>query len=292
MRVPNTLTLLPSLIAVLALIAAASGLIAKGNGTQSTVTTLRGTAAEIFGRGLYRYDTVFFGSGFRGQDATVLFLGIPLLVLSIVLYQRGSLSAQLLLLGVVGYFLYVYASMALGAAFNRLFLVYVVLFSAALFAFVTAFSSVDLGSLASRIPSGLPRAGLAIFMLIAGLVTLVVWGGPIVGALLKGVAPDRMDTYTTIVTYVIDLGIITPATILCAVLVLRGHPLGYVIAAPLLTLIVLLAPQIIVTTLFQRSAGVPFTAGEMIGPMAGFVVLGIVAVWLLVAVLRGVAGTT
>jgi hypothetical protein len=98
-----------------------------------------------------------------------------------------------------------------------------------------------------------------------------------------------MDSYTTMVTYALDLAIITPAAFLCAALVLRGDPLGYVIAAPLLTLIVLLAPQIILSTVFQRSAGVPFTRGEMIGPVTGFVVLGLIAAWLLVAILRGLS---
>lgn len=161
--------------------------------------------------------------------------------------------------------------------------------SASLFAFVQAFSAVDLASIASQVPAGLPRRGLAIFMFLAGLVTLAVWGAPLVAALLRGGPPDRLDSYTTMVTYALDLAIITPATFLCAILVLQNNPLGYVIAAPLLTLIVLLAPQIILSTLFQRAAGVPFTTGEMVGPVAGFVVLGLAAAWLLVALLRGVA---
>jgi len=41
-----------------------------------------------------------------------------------ILYQRGSMGGQLLLTGTLGYFLYLYASMALGAAYNRLFVVY------------------------------------------------------------------------------------------------------------------------------------------------------------------------
>jgi hypothetical protein len=54
-----------------------------------------------------------------------------------------------------------------------------------------------------------------------------------------------MDSYTTMVTYALDLAIITPATIICAFLIMRSDPLGYVIASPLLTLVVLLVPQII-----------------------------------------------
>jgi hypothetical protein len=285
----NIVIILSSLVAFLAAIAAATGLFSKGAGTPFLFPTLRGQTAQIFGQGLYHYDTVFFGAGFRGQDAVVLFLGVPLLVISIVLYQRGSVSGQLLLTGTLGYFLYLYSSMALGASFNRLFPLYIVIFSASLFAFIQVFSSVNLELVASQISAGLPRRSLAIFMFAAGLITLVVWGAPLVLALIKDAAPDKMDSYTTMVTYALDLAIITPATFLCAVLILRGDPLGYVIAAPLLTLLVLLAPQIILSTLLQKSAGVPFTMGEMIGPFTGFVVLGLIAAWLLVAILRGLS---
>ena len=79
------------------------------------------------------------------------------------------------------------------------------------------------------------------------------------------------------------------AKILCGYLVLKGDPLGYVIASPLLTLIVILAPQIILSTVFQKDAGVPFTPGEMIGPISGFVILGFIALWLLIRILQVVS---
>ena len=289
MKAMLIVTILSSLVASLGIIAAASGLFWRRESASFSFTTLHGGNAQIYGKGLYRNDTLFFGAGFRGQDAVVLFLGVPLLVVSIILYQRETLSGHLLLTGILGYFLYVYASMALGAAYNRLFLVYIALFSATLFAFIMAFSTVDLEALASAIPSELPERGLAIFMLIAGVVTLFVWGAPLLSALVQGGPPDRMDSYTTMVTYALDLAIITPATIVCAVLVLRGEPMGYIIAVPLLTLVVLLAPQIILSTVFQKTAGVPFTTGEMVGPVAGFVVLGLAAGWFLVDILRGVS---
>lgn len=289
MQISNILIVLSSSVALLAAIAAGTGLFLRDDGSPFTFTTLRGQSAQIFGQGLYRYDTLFIGAGFRGQDAVALFLGVPLLVISIILYQRGSVIGQLLLTGALGYFLYVYASMALGAAYNRLFLLYVIIFSASLFAFIQAYSWLNLDLIASQIPAGMPRRGAAIFMLVAGLVTLVVWGAPLVAALIKDGAPDRMDSYTTMLTYALDLAVITPATFLCAILILRGEPSGYAIAVPLLTLIILLAPQIILSTIFQKSAGVPFTTGEMIGPVAGFVILGIIAAWLLVDILKGLA---
>lgn len=130
------------------------------------------------------------------------------------------------------------------------------------------------------------------FMIAAGLVTLFVWGEPLVSTLLKGGSPERMDGYTTMVTYALDLALITPATFLCAFMVLRGNPIGYVIASPLLNLIVLLTPQIILSTFFQFRAGVPFTTGEMVGPVSGFVVLGFLAAWLLAAIWRSLSSTS
>jgi hypothetical protein len=61
---------------------------------------------------------------------------------------------MLLLTGTLGYFLYVCASVALGAAYKNLFLVHVALFSASLSAFVQVFLLVDLGALASHIFQG------------------------------------------------------------------------------------------------------------------------------------------
>jgi hypothetical protein len=288
MDVSHTIIILTCLVALLAAIATATGLFLKQPGEPFTITSLWGQTAQIYGRGLYRHNTRFFAAGTRGQDAVALFLGVPLLLFALLWYARGSLAGHLLLTGVLGYVLYLYASMAMGIAYNRLFLLYIVIFSASLFAFVLAFATVDLDAIAAAIPSGLPVRGLGIFMIAAGLVTAVVWGGPLVSALRSGGPPDRMDHYTTMVTYALDLAIITPATLICALLVLRGAPLGYVIAAPLLTLVVLLAPQIIVSTLFQRAAGVPFTTAEMVGPVSGFVVLGAIAAWLLVDILRHV----
>ena len=84
----------------------------------------------IHGEGLYRYDSLFTGAGNRGVDAVTLLLGVPLLLLALDRYRRGSARGALLLLACLGYFAYVFTSMAFGVAWNELFLVYVALLSA------------------------------------------------------------------------------------------------------------------------------------------------------------------
>jgi hypothetical protein len=123
-------------------------------------------------------------------------------------------------------------------------------------------------------------------MLVCGLLTLYVWTAPIVSALRQNHTPDRLDSYTTFVTSALDLAIITPSLVLSGVLILRGRPLGYRMAFPLLTLIVMLMPMIILNTALQIAAGVVFTTPEIVGPIAGFVVLGGIATWILVTILR------
>lgn len=276
---------LAMLVAVMAAMAAGAGLFSRWTGESYPYETARGQEVMIHGRGLYRFDSVFFAAGFKGQDAVVLFLGLPVLVLAALWYRNGSFTGQLVLLGALGYFLYLYASMALGAAYNRLFLLYVAIASASLFAFVPLFASVNLDVMAALLDEGLPRMSLAIFMLASGMVTLIVWGMPLVVALSRNAAPDKMDHYTTMVTYALDLAIITPAAFLSGFMVLQENALGYVAAVPLLALVILLAPQIILSTVFQKGAGVPFSPGEMIGPVAGFALLGLLALALLVDIL-------
>jgi len=290
MKTSWLIVLLASLTALLGGIAAGVGFFMNKPSESRAFLTLRGQEVEIYGKGLYQFDTLFFGAGYKGQDAVALFLGVPLLVASILIYQRGSLTGHLMLTGLLGYFLYLYSSMALGAAYNPIFLVYVAAFAVSLFGFVLSFNSAVLRTAALEGLSVVPARGLAIFMLFAGGVTLFVWGAPLVTALIQGVPPARMDSYTTMVTYALDLAVITPATFICASLLLRENPIGVILAAPLLTLIILLAPQIALSTFFQQRAGVPLSMGEMVGPVAGFVVLGLAAGWLLIRMLQGVSG--
>jgi hypothetical protein len=177
-------------IAALALVAAGAGLLGASQGGPVPFTTVHGQVAELYGGGLYRNDTVFVAAGQRGTDAVTLLLGIPLLVASTLRFRRGSLRGGLLLTGTLGYFLYVYASMALGTVvYNELFLAYVVLFSASLFAFVLAFTGIDRAAMAARFSAAMPRRGPAVFLFASALVTILVWSTPVIDALIRGRRP-------------------------------------------------------------------------------------------------------
>ena len=87
------------LVAILALVTALAGLFWQDAGSPFTFRSLHSLAVEMYGQGLYRYDTLFSGAAFRGTDAVTLPIGLPLLIIATLLYRGGSLRGSLLLSG-------------------------------------------------------------------------------------------------------------------------------------------------------------------------------------------------
>lgn len=280
MKNPPILQWLLPVVFLLALIAAGLGLFWQGDGSSFPFTTIHNQTIDIAGQGIYRYDTAFKAPIFRGTDAVTLFLCLPLLLVAALSYRRGSLHGGLLLIGMLSYFLYYSLSLALSAAFNSLFLVYTALFSASFFAFIFAITAVDLETLPAHISPKLPTRGIAIFMFVAGIGVTLVWLSEIIGPLLQGQVPaEALGPYTTLVTHAVDMAIITPATILTGVYLIKRSAVGYLLAAPLLIICALIGVVVITQTLFQTLAGFIFPIGVYIGLIGSWIILGAWAVW-------------
>lgn len=277
---------LSSLIVVLALIAAGIGLFYQDGGHSFSFTTLHGQMVQIYGQGLYSYDIPIVALSFKGADTVTLVLAIPVLILSVVLYRRGRLQGGLLLVGALAYFLYNYGSMAFGAAYNNLFLVYVALFSASLFGLVLALTSFDVQALSAHFSTGLPRRGIGIFLIVSGVILFLIWMVlSIVPALLQGTAPPVVASYTTFITGVVDIGIIVPALIVSGALLLQRAPTGYLLASMMLVFTVTLGPNLIAGGVLQLVTGV-ISIGQAMGFSLPFAILTLIAIWLTVVLFR------
>jgi hypothetical protein len=285
MNISKAVTWLSSLIVVMAVIAAGIGLFWQDGGHTFLFTTLHGQTVQIYGQGLYHYDTVASASQEKGQDVVTLLVGIPLLVLSLLLYPRGSLRGQLLLTGTLGYFLYTYGSMAFLTAYNPLFLVYVALFSASLFAFVLALTSIDMQALPSHFSAHLPRRSIAVFLLAIGLFLLLLWLGLIVPPLIAGQAPRGLESTTTLVIQALDLGVIVPVVFLSGILLLRRAPLGYLLASIVLVKTMTLGTAVSAMVVGQLLAGVELGISEIVG----FPLLALIGIGMTVVLLRNLS---
>lgn len=289
MRTSRSLLVLCMLVGVLGAVAAGVGLFLGGGVGPFGFTNVHGEPVEMYGFGIYDHDSLFRGSGQRGVDVVTLFVAVPLLAVSARFHRRGSLRGTLILLGALMWFVYIAISYLGAVAYNGLFLVYVALFSASLFALLLTFAAVDRGELARRMDDRMPRRAPATFLICSGVFTLGIWLMTPLEGLLKGEPPADLESYTTLFTNGVDIAVLVPSTILAGVMILRREPLGYTLGIPLVLFAGLLAPMITAMTLLQLRAGVEFTAGQVVGPIAGFVGLATVAVWLLVVLLRHVA---
>ncbi len=262
------------LIALLAAIAASAGLFASGGDGPANFTNVYGRTVELYGRGLYRHDSLLAGAGFRGVDAVTIFLALPLMLGAYLRARRGSQNAQLVLVATLFYSLYNGASMTFSAMFNSLFLVYVALFSASLFATIIALATFDTQALAARVKPGFPHRGMAVFVIVTGLGTLVIWLSEVIEPLLNSTAPDLIGPYTTLFTHGFDSAVITPVAVLTGIRLWRRRPLGYLLIAPFMIFCALVGVVVIGQSISQALAGVIFPIPVYIGMVGSWVVMG------------------
>lgn len=280
---------LAGIVAVLAAIAAGVGLMWNGGVAPETATTIRGEIVELYGSGLYRHDSLHVGPVHRGTDAVALLLWVPLLVYATARYRRGSVRGALLLASSLLWFLYLYLSLALGAAYNELFLIYVALVAAAGTSLALVLRSVDTGLLAHELSTRFPGRGVSTFLLVTSGATLLLWGGLAVTALVQGSPPTHLGLATTTVEEALSLGLLVPAFICTAIALRRGSTgLGTLLAFPLLVLVAGLAPVVTAQTVAQLLAGVTLNPAEVAGLVISWVVLGLIALSLAVRAWRAV----
>ncbi len=264
MRISRSLTPLCVLIVILALIAAGLGVFWPGGGAPFDFVTVRGETVTIHGSGLYRYDSQSSAAQVIAGDVVTLSVGIPLLIVSLVLYRKGSLRGALLLAGTLGYFLYTYASIALMASFNPLFLVYVALFSLSLYAFILSLMSIRVDELPQRFSPRLPRRGIAAVLFAIAAFLLLAWMGRIMPALLTNTPPFGLEHYSTLIIQVLDLGLIAPLAVLAGVLLLKRRPFGYLLAALALTKGLTMGIAVSAMGFGQQLAGVAMSPVELL----------------------------
>jgi len=257
----GTVAVLCAVIAVGAAVAAGYGLFANSGIGEYSYTSVRGEHVQIYGRGLYSDDSVSMAAQARAQDGVTLFMGIPLLIISLFLTAKGQIRGRLLLTGTLGYFLYTYASYCFLAMYNSMFLLYIVLFSVSFFAFFLTLSSFDKKLLPHYFKDSFPVKSIGIFLWILGFMIAMLWLGKIGNPLLQGQLPEGLEHYSTLTIQALDLGIIVPLSIVSGYMVIRRQPFGYLLAA------VLILRGVTMLTAISAMLGAMMYAGVRVQPV-------------------------
>lgn len=240
---PNSAYLISIAIAVLATVAAAGGLLIDD---------------------LYR-DNLLVRAAFRGNDLVTLGVAVPVLIVALILAFRGSQRAQLVWLGILAYTLFNYAFYVFGAVFNPFFLLYVALFTLALFALLFGLPHLDINGLSRRFRASPPVTWVSIYMLVWGVLQGGLWIGRSLGFVVTGQIPgDILQTgYPFATVYALDLSLLVPFLVLGAIWLWQRRTWGYVLGIILNVGGATYALALIAMSGFGLRAGVA-GAGELI----------------------------
>lgn len=268
------------LIAVLVVVTTGFGLLDFGNGEVRIFQNIYGDAVRIFGKGLYKNDALFFAPIFKGTDFTMLVLGVPSLLFA-VFYDKKKQNqlSGLLLVALLALILYYSASIVFGVFYNMLFLVYVALFSLSLFALIMGMSNLQ-SRFATDFTSVKLTLGLKIFLILGGISLFVAWLPDIIQSYFDGKL-SLQEVYHTQVTYILDMGVISPMLFVCLHLMRKNQFMGVQLVAIFLVCILFISIMLPIQTLFQLKYGIEIPPVQLITKVGIFVALGAYALILI-----------
>jgi hypothetical protein len=211
-------------------------------------------------------------------DVVTLGVGIPLLALAAFWSWRGSLRGRLLWLGAVAFLVYDYGMYALAVRWNPLFLIYVALLGLSVFALIVGLTGTDPAHARAAFAARAPVRSVAAYLIAVAVIAAAMWLAEEGRALLSGTIPASVTEFETPtnVVHVFDLGVVLPAMVLAAVLLVRGRPWGYVLAPVLLVKATTLGLWVAAMIWFSARAGFAVPAAYT----AFFVVFAAIGAWL------------
>lgn len=269
--------------AIFALISSCIGLFYTSNGARFVVQNIYGQDIELYGDGIYAYNSILKAGAAKGTDLAMLIIVIMLFI-TVILKEKYRYM-KFSQVGFLSAILYNSVCLAFGVTFNRLFPLYLLLFSFSLFTFIFELLDIikednfDVDIYEKKL------IGTAIFMFVSGC-SVLVWLMFIIPAVLTGNPMEIIEIYTTEPTFIIDIGIILPTAVVCGILLLKKKVIGYKLAPVLLTLISCVGLCVIGQTIMQTFMGIVLPIGQIIGLVGSFVVLGTIAIGLNIRILK------
>ncbi len=220
---PSTPYTLSIIIAILAAIASAGGLLLHG---------------------LYR-DNAFVTTTWLGNDAVTLFLAVPILVGSMFFSTRGSHRAQLVWMGTLDYMLYNYAFYLFGTSFNTFFLIYTALLGLSIFALILGLINLDVSGIRQQFRERTPVKWIGGYFLFVAVGLSAVYLMQSIAFIFTGQLPSivTISGHPTSIVFALDLTLLVPWFVVGALWLMKRQPWGYVIAGilgvkgPLYTLV-------------------------------------------------------
>jgi len=267
-------------IILLLIIIATVGFISFHTDSSYFVKNQYGDDVRIFGAGIYSHDSYFRAPIFIGSDATMLFLTVPLLAIALVVeIKNRTEKAKLFLNALLGMVLYYSASIAFGVTYNSLLLAYIALFATSLFALIISMNQIDIDALRRLHGKSLPMKGISVFLVVTGLALFLAWMPDIIASLISSEPLALIEVYTTEVTFILDMGIISPLMFICLYLLKKEDEFGRILLSMLLMICLIMGVMLPVQTVYQMLAGIELPLQAIVSKVGIFVLLAAFAAY-------------
>ncbi len=228
MKYKKSITILVFLIAAIAVLTTSFGIFSKEGPGSFTYESIRGKTVEIYGKGIYQHMSADVAIQGIAQDYVTLFIGIPLLLISLIGYRRNSLRSRFLLAGTLGYFWVTFLFYTAMGMYNIMFLGYVSLLCFSSFGLILLLLSFDVPQLEQHFTPKTPTKLVGGFLMFSSFSIALLWLSVIVPPLLNGtIYPESLQHYTTLIVQGFDLGMLLPLAFVSGWLLIRRKPMGY-----------------------------------------------------------------
>jgi hypothetical protein len=226
----RTITYLTIAIAVLATIAALTGIVTTASTGSQEYQSIRGETITLYGRGIYKHMSAEVAIQGIAQDYVTLFLAVPMLLLSLYKTWSNSLKWRLMLAGTLAYFLVTYTFYLNMAMYNELFLCYAALMGLSFFALAITALGINRSLLADQFSPQTPTTMAGSFLIFTAIAIGVLWLGVVLPPLMDGtVYPQSVEHYTTLVVQGNDLGLGLPLAFVSGYLLIKKKSWGYLL---------------------------------------------------------------
>lgn len=229
----KTIIILALTITIFSILSTAAALTTSLKSNTFEYESIREKVITIHGDGVYRHMSHEVAIQGLAQDYITLFLGVPVLLLSLLFALKGSLIARIILAGTSAYFFVTYTMYLCMATYSELFLVYAALVSASFFAILLLLTPLTRINLKPFFLSCRLNRLSAWFLMINSLIIALMWLSSLIPPLLDGsLYPPQLEHYTTLIVQGLDLALFLPLGFISGWLLYKEKSLGY-LAAPL-----------------------------------------------------------
>jgi len=230
MNKKKTITILVILIIVVSAITTVIGIFSSQGPGAFKYETIRGQTITIYGKGIYKHMSEDVAIQGIAQDYITLFIGIPLLLISLFLMWKGSLRGRFILAGTLGYFFVTFLFYLIMGMYNKLFLAYAFLMGASFFSFALTIMSFDLNELSDIFSHKTSEKFAGGFLIFNAFAITMLWLKIVIPPLINGtIYPEQLQHYTTLIVQGMDLGLLLPIGAVSGVLLIQKKPLGYLL---------------------------------------------------------------